>query len=246
VRRCKPGDLARAVAYVRVSTNKQDLGPKGQRAEIAAWARTQGVRIVRWRVERVSGATPIEKRPRLLRAIRDLRELGAGRLLVWKRDRFIRADAVAVAAVEQTVKENGGELTAADGVSNGNTPEAQLVRRLLDAVADYERTMIGIRTALAAAVKRRRGEYAGGEAPFGSAKREAGRDGDGRMRYRTEPDPAEARTLALIENLASRGLRAPTIAKVLNGQGVRCRGSRWHTRSVSRILARFPKGTPDA
>ena len=35
-----------AVAYLRVSTQEQDLGPEAQRAAIQMWAERQGVRVV--------------------------------------------------------------------------------------------------------------------------------------------------------------------------------------------------------
>lgn len=39
----RPGDPKRAVAYLRVSTDEQRLGPEAQRAAIAAWGAREGV-----------------------------------------------------------------------------------------------------------------------------------------------------------------------------------------------------------
>jgi hypothetical protein len=56
------GNPGTAVGYVRVSTEEQNLGPEAQRDEIRAWAKRQGVEVVAWHEDRVSGATPAEKR----------------------------------------------------------------------------------------------------------------------------------------------------------------------------------------
>ena len=60
MRRTRPGDAACAVAYLRVSTEEQHLGPEAQLAAIELWATRQGVTVVA--VHRdlgVSGATPL-------------------------------------------------------------------------------------------------------------------------------------------------------------------------------------------
>ena len=44
--RTRPGNPKRAVAYLRVSTDEQRLGPEAQRAAIAAWAVREGITVV--------------------------------------------------------------------------------------------------------------------------------------------------------------------------------------------------------
>jgi len=57
-------DSHTAVAYLRVSTDRQELGPEAQRAAIEAWATREGVTVAAWHVEAgVSGAAPIADRP---------------------------------------------------------------------------------------------------------------------------------------------------------------------------------------
>ncbi len=58
-------------------------------------------------------------------------------------------------------------LLSADGVANGEGPEADLLRGMLDLLSQYERALIRARTRAAMAVKRSRGEYTGGRAPYG-------------------------------------------------------------------------------
>ena len=95
-------DPSKAVAYLRVSTEDQALGPEAQRAAIEAWAARQGVQVAAWHHDQgVSGATAIDDRPGLLAALRDLKALGAAHLVVAKWDRVARNVMIA-AMVERT------------------------------------------------------------------------------------------------------------------------------------------------
>jgi DNA invertase Pin-like site-specific DNA recombinase len=224
----KPSDPTLAVAYLRTSTDEQINGPKAQRHAIGAWAKRAGVRIVAWRVEHLSGGTPVEDRPRFMRALLDLREHGAGLLVVAKRDRLAR-DVVIAATAERLVADAHARVVTADGVTSENTPEGQLMRGLLDLFAQYERAMIRARTKAAMLAKGRRGEYTGGQAPYGYLARGAN--------VETEPD--EQTVIRMIRQLHGlHELKAAEIARRLNAAHVPCRGSAWHARSVSRILGR--------
>src|SRR6185295_17243123 len=160
-------DLTVAVAYIRVSTEDQNLGPDAQRASVAAWAARQGVRVAAWFTDKgVSGGKPVEDRPALLAALQALRTHRAGRLVAAKRDRIAR-DVVVAATVERLAQDAGARVLTADGVSTEDTPEGMLMRNLMDAFASYERAVIRSRTRAALAVKRGRGERLGGDAPIG-------------------------------------------------------------------------------
>ena len=55
-----------AVAYLRVSTEDQHLGPEAQAATIAAWATREGVTVAHWcSDEGVSGSAGVDARPTL-------------------------------------------------------------------------------------------------------------------------------------------------------------------------------------
>jgi len=221
----KPGDPLLAIGYIRVSTEDQQHGPKAQRHAIGAWARRAGVRVVAWRVEHLSGGTPVEDRPRFMRALRDVREHGAGLLVVAKRDRLARDVEVCIVA-ERLVADVRARVVTADGVNTEATPEGQLMRTILDAFAQYERSLIRARTKAAMLAKGRRGEYTGGEAPYGYRAQGAN----------VVKDEDEQRVVKLI--LWMRGEGPAEIARKLNAEHVPCRGSVWHAKSVSRILSK--------
>lgn len=136
----------RAIGYVRASTDKQDLSPDAQQQAMAEWCKTNEVALVEVFVdEGISGGAPLDKRPGLMLAIDALGPREAGVLLVARRCRLTR-DVVVGAMVERLVEKKGARVVAANGVGNGHGPEAQLMRRIIDAVAEYERALVRLRT----------------------------------------------------------------------------------------------------
>lgn len=155
----------KGIAYLRVSTDEQDLGLDAQRAAVASWCAREGVELAGEHVDDgVGGASPLDRRPGLLAAIEGLRR---GRVLVVaKRDRLARDPFVAM-LVEKEARKRGARVVCADGSCNGDEAGDVLMRRMLDAFAEFERAQIALRTRAALAVKRRRGERISGRPPFG-------------------------------------------------------------------------------
>ncbi len=228
-RRTKPGDPLKCVALVRCSTTEQRNSPAAQRRAIQAWADHHGVEIVAEHADLgVSGSCPVEKRPGLLAAIEDLREHGAGCLVVARRDRFARSVVVAAVA-EQLVEKAGGRVVSADGSSDGDGPDGWLLKTIRDAFAQYELMMIRARTKAALTVVKSRGRRLGGVA-FGWRVSKNDRD-------RLEPVPGEQVVIRMARRLRARGRSLRNIARHLDDRGVRPRaGGSWHPEQVQRIL----------
>src|SRR5437016_1706481 len=91
---------------------------------------------------------------------------GAGVILVAKRDRLAR-DPMVAAVAESLAARAGAVVVSADGAGNGDDPGAVLMRRMVDAFAEYERALIRARTRSALAVKRGRGERISRHVPYG-------------------------------------------------------------------------------
>lgn len=192
-----------AVAYLRVSTTEQMLGPEAQRASIVGWARHAGVEVAAWHEDHgVSGGSALDNRPALGRALVDLREHRAGTLVVAKRDRLARDVGIAL-AIERAVHRLGASIASADGTGNGDSPGDQFMRVVIDGAAQYERALIRARTKAALAAKRKRG-YRIGEVPFGFTA-----DADGRLR----PSEGEQRTISEVARLRARGLSLRALAE---------------------------------
>ena len=217
-----------AVGYVRTSTEEQLLGPEAQRAALAAWAERNGAEIVAVHDDRVSGAAPLDKRPGLLAALADLKAKRAGVLIVAKRDRLAR-DPILAALVERMAERAGARVVSADGVGDGDGPEAQLMKRIIDAVAEYERALIKARTRAALAAKRARGEQTG-TVPFGYL---AAKDGV------LEPDEREAAIVRAVLELRGAGLSVRGVAAELEARGLCNRvGRPVAPTQVARIIKR--------
>lgn len=218
-------DACTAVAYLRVSTDEQHLGPEAQRASIEAWAVREGVSIAAWHVDAgVSGAAQIADRPALLAAVADLAAHRAGLLVVAKRDRLAR-DVMAAAMIERMADDLGARVvsTAGEG-TDGTDPSAMLMRRMVDAFAEYERAMIAARTRSALAVKSARGECVG-KAPYGWRS-------DGGVLV---AEPVEQAIIARVRELHVSGMTVREIAAAITAEGRRTRSGGAHNTSSVHI-----------
>jgi DNA invertase Pin-like site-specific DNA recombinase len=214
-KRARPGDSRVAVAYLRASTGRQDLGLDAQRTALEAWAASRGLTIAAWHVDPgVSGSAPLEDRPGLLGALAALREHRAGVLLVARRDRLAR-DVVVAGLVERAVTAAGAHVFSADGTGNGQSPTDVFTKTILDAAGQLERALIRARTRAALAEKRARGEKLGGRLPFGFRLGD-----DGRTLVEYEP---EQQIVRQIRALREQGVTLRTIVARLAELGVQSR-----------------------
>jgi DNA invertase Pin-like site-specific DNA recombinase len=216
-RRSRTGNPRIAVSYVRVSTDEQKLGPEAQRAAIAAWAKHEGVEVVAtFSDEGVSGGSDIGDRPGLVAALAELRASRAGVLIVAKRDRLAR-DTFIAQTIERAAKACGAKVATADGVANGNGGADEFMRNMLDAVAQYERSMIRARTVAALKAKRARGERAG-NVPYGYTLAADG--------IHLEENHAEQGVLAVVRELRASGLSLRAIVAQLAQRGIASRAGK--------------------
>lgn len=226
-----------AVCYLRVSTSDQDLGPDAQRAAIARWADAHGVRLVGEFEDRLTGGSgerelpdeAIARRPGLMAAIAALGERGAGVLVVAKRDRLAR-DTLVSAMLERLVARQGAKIVSAAGEGTaGDGPADVLLRRVVDAFAEYERLLIKARTRAALGVKRSRRELVG-SVPYGSRL-----SADG---VTLEADMAEQGVIARARGLRAEGWTLRAIGIRLEAMGLLPRGGgRWHPPMIARMVA---------
>jgi DNA invertase Pin-like site-specific DNA recombinase len=215
-----------AVAYIRVSTDDQKLGPEAQRAAIQSWAQHTGVHVAAWHEDRgVSGGSDVDERPALTCALVDLRERRAGVLVVAKRDRLARDVAVAI-AIDRAVTKQGAKIVSADGTANGTEPGDEFMRVVIDGAAQYERALIRARTRAALQAKRARG-FRAGCVPFGFEA-----DDEGRL----HPAPAEQDAIALVLSLRAEGHSLRSIVSACSARGLRSRaGTPLQLTQVARI-----------
>ncbi len=220
--------LISAISYLRVSTNKQGirgLGIEAQRAAVATYADTQGLRVIEEVTEVESGAKA--DRPELRRALALCRRRKAV-LVIAKLDRLSRN----VAFLAQLLDGNGCEIAVAD------LPGAdRFVLHVMAAVAEKERQLISERTSAAMQAKKRRG------ARFGSPTPEIGSKAGVRALRRQANDYARnvAPLIAAIRR-DSRGISATGVARELDARGVpTARGGIWGAGAVLNVEKRVKR-----
>ena len=156
---------ARAIGYIRVSTDQQresGLGLEAQRAAIEETAARLHLALTSVHVDAgLSGSLAIDDRPALADVLNTVRR--GDTIIVAKRDRLAR-DAFLSVLIEREVAKKGGRILSAAGEgTDRDDPSATFTRRILDAVAELERALIAARTRAALKAKRARGERAGTE-----------------------------------------------------------------------------------
>ncbi len=226
----------RAVRYLRVS-GKGQVGGDGfprQRTAIAAFAAAKGIDVVQeFRDEGVSGTLGLADRPGLTALLEAVTAAGINTVLVERADRLAR-DLVESELLLRTFREQGIRVVEAEGgtdLTNGSddgNPTGVLIRQVLAAVAQFEKS--GLVAKLRAArdrVRRQRGRC---EGPPAYGVRDAEAAGLKRL-LELAGDPAGNR-----RSLAE-------IAAALNGEQVPTRSGRpWARSTVQILLARHRGG----
>jgi len=131
--------------------------------------------------------------------------------------------------VERLVEREGGRVLAADGTGNGDGPEHQLMRNLINAFAEYERMVIGARTRAALRVKKAKGQRVGA-IPYGQRLAQDGR--------RLKPAPRGQEVIRLVKRMRAKGKSLRAIGEALTAKGFETRtGGYWHVQTLSNIAS---------
>jgi DNA invertase Pin-like site-specific DNA recombinase len=241
MRRTKLRTNATVIAYLRVSTEEQHLGPEAQRAAIEEWAARSGKTVAEVHADQgVSGAAPLDKRPGLGAALEAVRRTKASALVVAKLDRLAR-DATLAGLLDAEIRRLGAKLVSADGVGQAEGAEGELIKGIMNQFAAYERALIKARTSAALRAKRRRGENPG-QVPYGFVLA-----ADGVRLIELEREQVVIR---YIIELRGSGLSFRAIVDRLNAEGVPARPKnrkgapqgvgvpgRWHLPAVFHLVA---------
>ncbi len=222
--------MTEAIIYLRVSTEEQGdsgAGLAAQEAACRAAAARAGLTVADICTDVISGSATLDSRPGLMAAIEALPAGGA--LLVAKRDRLARGDVLLTAMIERMVERRRGRVVSAAGEGTDNDgPAGVLMRRMIDAFAEYERALIRERTRAALRAKRARGERVGG-IPYGH------RLEDGHLIR----DRGEQRTITRACALRGQGCSYGAIAKQLTVEGFPTRtGKPWHPQQVKNMVVK--------
>jgi DNA invertase Pin-like site-specific DNA recombinase len=218
-----------AIAYLRVSTQRQQrsgLGIEAQRATIARFAETEQLTIIAEYVEAETGkgSDALERRPQLAAALAVAKTAKCS-VVVSKLDRLSRDVAFVAGLMAQRVPFIVAEL--------GRDADPFMLH-LYAALAEKERRLISERTKAALAAKKANGTALGNPTNISQAGRL------GRRSQRAEADRFATNVLPVIRSILARGpVGMVSIAEQLNERGIRtARGGSWHVSSVANLLAR--------
>ena len=218
------------IGYIRVSTDQQaesGLGLEAQRKAIEAYSKKLGQPITEfYSDEGICGALSLDKRPGILNAISALGKDDI--IVVAKRDRLGR-DPLVVAMIESAIARKGARIASAAGEGTDNDdPASILMRRMIDAFAEYELLIIKARTKAALRVKKEKGQRVG-HIPFGY---QLAQDG-----IHLENHEQEQHILKQINKLRKKGYSIRQTAFKLNEKQLLNRGkSQWNHASIFRVI----------
>jgi DNA invertase Pin-like site-specific DNA recombinase len=220
----------KAVSYLRVSGQDQVDGdgfPR-QREAIARYAATHGIELCEeYREEGVSGTNELANRAALSELLERISSNGVRLVLVENATRLAR-DLMIQETILDELRKLGVTVMAADGVdltvADGD-PTRTLIRQILGAVAQFEKSMIVAKLKAARDRMKRNTNRCEGRKPYGTR-------------------PGEADILQRIRQLRRKprggerlGFRA--IAETLNSEGKLTRSGRaWSRQNVEQVLKR--------
>ena len=226
----KKPKCTKAVAYVRVSTGKQDLSLEAQEERIRAYCVAHGLELVEVIRERaISGKLKLAKRPEGAR-IAKLTAEGVCHIVALKLDRLFRNAVDALSHVEEW-EQAGIALHLVDmggqSVNTGSSMGKMLIT-MLAGFAEFERNMIAERTTAALRHKKAHGEVYN-HLPYGYIAE------DGALL----PDASEQAVIARMTALRAGGVSYNEIANTLNAEHVPTKQAGiWRSQTVYNILTR--------
>ncbi len=232
----------KAIGYLRVSTDEQAESGAGLAAQRDALERH--CERLGWSLEEVheddgvSGKAKLHKRLGLMDAIN---AVGKGDvLLIAKRDRLAR-DMMSSIMLEQMVTKKGGRIVSVAGEgTDDDDPTSVLMRRMVDAFAEYERLVIAARTRAALQAKKRRGLRTG-RVPYGKVlvQKSIIRSKSGRPAQLTD-NQEQLKVVVKVQRLKADGKSMRAIADQLTDEGIPTATGkdRWSHSTVQRFLQR--------
>jgi DNA invertase Pin-like site-specific DNA recombinase len=220
--------VVRAFGYLRVSGKGQVKGDgfTRQLQAIKAYAAGHGIKIVRvFREEGVSGAKESMDRAAWSEMMTALHGDGVGTIIIEKLDRLARDLMVQEATIADLQKHGFTLISVAEPDLMANDPTRVLMRQLMGAVAQYDKSQIVLKLRGARMRKRAREGHCEGRKPFGYY-------------------PGESAAVERIKALRVAGLGFDRIAARLNEEGVATRTGRpWHGIVINRILMAHTRGS---
>jgi len=228
----KPTELIKTIAYLRVSTKKQaDYGVslKVQREKVIAYCKVYDLDLVEIIKDRGKSGKDLN-RPLLQKALEKLRTKEVKALLVMKLDRLTRS----VVDLGQLIEDYfapgaryGAILYSVTEHVDTSTAGGRFALNMQITVNQWEREVISERTVSAMSYKKSKGEYTGGDDPYGFKS----------VQGQLHVNDSEQAVIRRAKVLHKDGLSLRGIAAQLNKEEMRSRnGCVFQANQIKRIL----------
>jgi site-specific DNA recombinase len=242
VRLCEPCDNYKsegsamrnaAVVYARVSTDEQaqsGLSLDMQIARCAEYAASKGFTVIDTVVDAGYSAKDTNHRPGMSRIMEMISSRKVSHLVAFKLDRLFRNTVETLQAASLMAKK-GCEvhIVSEHGAMKADSADDEFLLTLKAGLAQRERKVVSERTKAALGRKRERGEFCGGEPPYGYK----------RVDEKLIPALEEQAVIRKILRLRKKGYSIRRIVKCLAEDGhLNRRGNHFQPTQVARILQR--------
>ncbi len=220
------------VAYLRMSSDKQDKSLPAQRQEIERWCAKNGYQVTQWYEEPGISGDDTRRRVVFQRMMADIIDSGATAIVVWDQDRFGRFDSVESGFWIHPLRAAGIHLaTVTEGVKDWNSYAGRVVYGVMQEGKHQFLQDLAKNVSRGHLANAQKGLWVSGTPPLGY---EVGTD------KRLILGPAsEVAIVRQIFDLCERGYSIRGIATELSLHGKHPQtGSAWGRQTVSRILNR--------
>ena len=175
----------------------------------------------------VSGGAPIEKRVKLIELLDVLKK--GDEVYIYSFSRIAR-DTFLHLFIEKEVSVKGAKIISVkEEDSCGVSAEKKMMRVILSAVAEYEKSLIRARVKSSRQTMRKQGRYMGGKREYGYEIKNGG--------VRMLPD--EQKVIEMVKGWKKEGMKMTKIQERLNDAGIpSATGSTWHYMSVRKLVKR--------
>jgi len=220
--------MKQAIGYIRVSTDKQaaeGVSLDAQRARIESWCLANGYELEAVFVDAGISGKRMDTRPELLKALASLKKGMA--LVSYSLSRLARSTKDALVIGEMVAKKKADLVSLSEQIDT-TTAAGKMMFQMLAVLAEFERNLVGERTATALQHKKRTGQVYSA-LPYGFQAIEG----------RLEQVQAEAAVVSEIQIARAKGTTLRTICDDLNGRGIPTKkGKLWQPATVHLVLKR--------
>ncbi|WP_042378832.1 recombinase family protein [Streptacidiphilus melanogenes] len=216
--------------YLRLSLDRDGkTAIERQEADCRAWAERNGLHVRKIHIDRGRSGYKSVERKGFDAALHAVTAGVVGTLIVWKLDRLSRKGIGQVGKVLDGIEKAGGRLVSViDGLDTSND-SARMIVAMLAELARSESKNLGTRVGHAKQFLRRRGQWIGGQPPYGLLL-----DPETKKLVHN-PDTCTYARLIADEALAGKSLTK--IARFLNEHEIPSpRGGQWNAASIMQLL----------